>query len=242
MNLKGNKPLEIGVLLVGVGEVCAKLSIEVGLQMVPLALDHDGIPAIPVEEAVPLFGEGPLLFSRLFSFLGIEPTSACFIVNPRRPGTLGLFEVIMLTLIARHPTVFLLALLKGPKHATGVPRLIDELELEGQDEITELILGPKEGIAPDVFPESPDCSVLDFIGGAAPDLLPTGEILAIEDCFESCFLKGRGIRLGRQTGWHFGHSLFGLTMVIGKTWKDESKGKKQRTGREHHDQLGLHAD
>ena len=58
MNLEGHEALEVRIFLIGISEVGAQLAIQKSLQVVPLALDHDGIPVVPFEEAVALLGEG----------------------------------------------------------------------------------------------------------------------------------------------------------------------------------------
>ena len=57
MNLKRKKSFEVGILLIGVGEVSALFTIQVGFNVPTFALYHDGIPAIPLEEAIALFGK-----------------------------------------------------------------------------------------------------------------------------------------------------------------------------------------
>lgn len=64
MDLKRKESPEVGVLLIGVGEVSALFTIQVGFNMGTFALYYDGIPALPFEEAITLLSERVFYFSR----------------------------------------------------------------------------------------------------------------------------------------------------------------------------------
>ena len=66
MDLKCKKSLEVGILLVGVGEVRTVFTIQVGFNVVTFAFYHDGIPVIPFEEAITLFSERVFDLGRSF--------------------------------------------------------------------------------------------------------------------------------------------------------------------------------
>jgi hypothetical protein len=70
VDLKCKKSLEVGILLVGVGEVRTFFAIQVGFNVVTFAFYHDGIPVIPFEEAITLLSERVFDFSRSL-FVGV---------------------------------------------------------------------------------------------------------------------------------------------------------------------------
>ena len=222
VNLEGNEALEVGIFLVGVGEISARFTIQEGLQMVTLTLDHDGIPAVPIEEAIALGGEGLLLFRGGF-LAGSEPAATCFVVNPGSIGTFAILKVIVFSLVSRDPSIRLPVLLEGPEHAAGVPSLIEKLELEGENKIPVFLLGAQKGVPFDILTKAPERALLHFVRGRPADFFPAGEILAIQKWLKSSLFESSRVGLGREAGRELGC----FAVVIAKGGNGESQGKKK---------------
>ena len=196
MDLEADEAFEGGVLFVGVLEVGALFSIEPGLEMVALALDDDGVPAVPLEELFSLGGEGGEFFFGCFVSVGVEPAATSFVEDASGPGAFAVFEVVVLALVAGDAAVGLFlggCFVQGAEHAAGVTGFVEELELEGEDEVAEFFFGAEEGVAFDVFAEATDGVVFDLVFGSAASLAPSGEVGAVEEGFEAFFFESSGV-------------------------------------------------
>ena len=188
MDLKREEAFEVGVLLVSVCEVHTLLTIQVGLNVVPLALDHNGIPVVPLKEAIALLGELVLQFGGSL-LVGIQPSATGLIINTGCPGALAMFKIIVLALVTGDTAIRFAILLKGTEHATRIAGLVHELELESVDKVAVLLLSAQEGIAIDVPAKATDRSVLHFVTRRTANLFPASKVLAIEKGCESGFFK-----------------------------------------------------
>lgn len=203
MDLEGEEAFEGGVLLIGVGEVSPQLAVEVGLEVVALADNHDGVPIFPLEESLALFGEGLLLLLGSLCPRG-EPAPARLVKDPGGPVALGSLEVVVLALVAGYATVFGASFLQAAEHAAGVAGAILELELESEDEIAEFLFGAEESVALDLFPKAANSTILDLVVRGAAYFFPTGEISAVEEGGEARFSQRCGIVLRGETGREVG--------------------------------------
>ena len=166
VDLESEEAFGSEVFFVGVDEVGAEFAVEPSLQVVASALDDDGVPVVPLEELFALGGEGGEFFFRCFATRGNEPSPALFIEDAGGPAALGIFHFVVLALVTLHAAIgeFCGGLfVKAAEHAAGVAVLIDELELEGEDEVAVFLFGAEEGVAFDVFAKAADGSVFDFV-------------------------------------------------------------------------------
>ena len=224
MNLQREETLEVGILLVGVGEVCTFFTIQVGFNVVALTFDHDGIPAIPLEETVTLLGEFILHFGCSL-LVGIQPSTPRFVENAGGPSAFSILEVVVFALVSGHTAIWFPILLEAAEHAARVARLVDELELEGENKVAIFFFGAQEGVALDFLSESTDCSVLHFVARRATNFLPTGEVLAIKEGLESGLFERNCVRLGWKTGGKRRRFLFSFPVMIteGRNREEESE-------------------
>ena len=115
MNLKRKKSFEVGILLISVCEVSTFFTIQVGFNMVTFALNYDGIPGLPFEEAITLLSERVFYFSRSL-FVGVQPSTTGFIVNTSSPSACPILKIVVLALVSGDSAIRISTLLKGPEH------------------------------------------------------------------------------------------------------------------------------
>ena len=195
VNLETEKAFGGEVFFVGVGKVRAELAVEPGLKTVAVAFDDDGVPAVPLEELLALGSEGGFLFFGGI-FGGEEPFAASFVKDAGGPTALWVFEVIVLALVAGDAAIGVLfsgLFVEGPEHAAGVAGLVEELELEGEDEVGEFFFGAEEGVAFDVFAKAANGFVFDFVASVTAGFAPAGEVFAVEEGFEASAFEDRGL-------------------------------------------------
>ena len=101
--------------------------------------------------------------------------------------------------------------MKAAEHAAGVSLFVEELELEGEDEVSEFFFGAEESVALDVLAEAANGVVLALRTRAvASGGAPAGEVFAVEEGFEAIFLEGGGVDFCWKSGWQGEGSEFAL--------------------------------